>query len=62
VLMYDYACGAQEFCVNREGEYYKDTFFSHDVSPLTHTYTHTHSLSLSLSLSLSSVDSSCSIM
>lgn len=31
-IFYDFACSASEYCLNREGGFYKDTQFLHDVS------------------------------
>lgn len=37
VVMYDFACGASEYCLNRAGDYFKDTKFFHD-----HFHSHNH--------------------
>jgi len=36
-VFYDFACGLQEYCLNRESGYYKDVRFFHDIF---HGYSH----------------------
>jgi hypothetical protein len=35
VVLYDFACGQSEYCLNREPDFFKNTKFYHDVSPST---------------------------
>ena len=37
-IFYDFACSLEEYCLNRESQYYKNTRFFHDVF---HGYSHT---------------------
>ena len=37
-LWYDFACGAEEYCLTREAGFFKDTEFKHDIF---HGYSHT---------------------